>query len=54
MVHVPKVRPEQRTEVPELAAAAAVGSHDAATSSQSFQTMRDRRSVKKPRGLRFS
>ena len=33
MVHVPKLRPEQRTEVPELAAAAAVGAHDAATSS---------------------
>ena len=31
LVHVPKLRPEQRTEVPELAAAAAVGAHDAAT-----------------------
>ena len=40
MVHVPKLRPEQGTEVPELAAAVGVGSHDAATSSQSFQTKR--------------
>ena len=36
MMHVPKLRSEQRTEVPEHAAAAAVGTHDAATSSQRF------------------
>ena len=33
MVHMPKLRPEQRTVVPELAAAAGVGKHDAETSS---------------------
>ena len=32
MMHVPKLRPE----LPELATAAAVGTHDAATSSQTF------------------
>ena len=34
MVHIPKLRAEQRTEVPELAAAATVGIQDAATPSQ--------------------
>ena len=36
MMHVPNLRPDQRTEVPELAAAATVGTQDAATSSQRF------------------
>ena len=34
MMHVPKLRREQRTEVAEHAAAAAVGIKDAATSSR--------------------
>ena len=33
-VHMPKLRPEQQTEVSELTAAATVGTQDAATSSQ--------------------
>ena len=36
MMHVPKLRLEQRTKVPGLAAAATVGTQDAATSSQRF------------------
>ena len=34
MVHIPKLRAEQRTEVPELAAAATVGIQDGAPLSQ--------------------
>ena len=38
MMHVPKLRREQRTEVPELAAAATYGIQEAATSSQRYTT----------------
>ena len=34
MMHVPKLQPDKRTEVPELAAAAAVGTQDDVTSSE--------------------
>ena len=40
MMHVPKLRREQRTEVPELAAAATDGTRDTATSSQTFSMSR--------------
>ena len=53
-MHVPKLRPEQRTEVPELAAAAAVGTQDAATSSQRFHVPGETANAQRVGGWAFT
>ena len=53
-MHVPQLRPEQRTDVPELAAAAAVGTHDAATSSQRFHVPSETANAQRVGGWAFA
>ena len=54
MMHVPKLRPEQRTEVPELAAAAAIGTLDAATSSKRFHVPSETGNAQRVSGWAFT